>query len=146
MTGFVGMGVLGEAGLTLVDVAAGGETELLAPRTGLIPFVRLSPDTSKIVYSSAPSYEVPVTLLHLIDADGSGGRTLDLGEAGISGALRDAAWSDDATLLVLADDGACKLRLYELAVADFNAWELREIDEFEQAGPNEPAQILVSQP
>ncbi len=144
VTGFLGMGVPGEAGLTVVDVAAGGETDLLSPRTGRIPFVRLSPDSSQIVYSSAPSYEVPVTLLHLIGMDGSGGRTLDLAETGISGTLRDAAWRDDATLLVLADDGAAKLRLYELAAGDFSAGGLRQIAEAERAGPNEQSQILVA--
>lgn len=144
VTGFVGMGVPGEAGLALVEVPGGGETELLAPRTGRIPFVRLSPDSSTIVYSSAPSGEAPATLLHLIGADGSGGRTLDLGEAGLSGTLRDAAWRDDATLLVLADDGAGKLRLYELAAGDFSAGGLSEVGEFEQASPNEQAQILVA--
>ena len=144
VTGFVGMGVPGEAGLALVEVPGGGETELLAPRTGRIPFVRLSPDSSTIVYSSAPSGEAPATLLHRIGADGSGGRSLDLGEAGISGTLRDAAWRDDATLLVLADDGAAKLRLYELAAGDFSAGGLRQIAEAEQAGPNEQAQILIA--
>ncbi|HSH79985.1 MAG TPA: hypothetical protein VLA19_15780 [Herpetosiphonaceae bacterium] len=144
VTGFVGMGVPGEAGLALVEVPGGGETELLAPRTGRIPFVRLSPDSSTIVYSSASSSEAPATLLHLIGADGSGGRTLDLGEAGLSGTLRDAVWRDDATLLVLADDGAGKLRLYELAAGDFSAGGLSEVGEFEQASPNEQAQILVA--
>ena len=144
ITGHLGIGAPGEAGLAVVDVATGAEQELVSQRVGLIPFVRWSPDGSTLLYSSDAGNEGRPTSLHLVAADGSGGDTLELADASIAGSVRDVVWSDNRTLLVLVAGGAGMLRLYELAAESFDAANMQEIGTFEQSDPNAPEQILLA--
>ena len=144
VTGRLGLGEPGVAGLAILDVETGDEVVVVPETTGLIPGVRWSPDGSRLIYSSTADYDTPVTSLHLIAADGSDGRKFDLAEAGVAGTLRDIAWRDDATLLLLVADGAGQLHLYELSAETLDAAGMQEIGAFEQAGQGQQDQLLLA--
>lgn len=141
--GMWSMGGIGEAGLTVVDVATGGQQVIVPQQTGQIMALRWSPDGAALAYSTITEWEAPARTLHLLAGAGYEGVTLDLGALG---ALHDIAWRDAATVLLLVTDASGALRLYELPATATDAAAAVEIGVYDAVEQGMNARILVARP
>jgi Tol biopolymer transport system component len=148
VTGIFAMGpdVQGETTLTMLDLATGRETPLFEKQSFWMPVLRWSPDSERLVYArQAGVGSGLVTALNVIAADGTGEQTLAIGGTGVRGQLRDAAWLDAETLLLLVHESDNKVRLYSLPLATLNREAMQEIAEFDpppSGNPNQEMRIL----
>lgn len=100
---------------------------------GLVQSLQWSPDGSMILYALSPAYQTPNITLNLVHADGSNAQELDLAAAGLSGAFRDIAWRDNATLLLLTENG--QLQLDALPTNNFSAVARQPLRTFQDQHP-----------
>jgi hypothetical protein len=144
VTGFLGMGTPSMAGLSVLDLAAGSQQEVVGQSQGVITHVLWSPDASQLFYAATTDFGVPARTFQVIDAVGSDGRTIALDELGLTGALQDAAWRDQSTLLLLVGDAGAELRLYELSLDNAGAGVAHEVGTYGPLVQGQTAQILLS--
>jgi Tol biopolymer transport system component len=143
VTGFLGVGAPGRAGIALRDLGTGQEQVAVEERPGMIRFVRWSPDATQLLYSAAEDYGAAVRAFHLVDAASLEGRTVALDDLGLSGALHDAAWRDSATLLLLIADAGGELRLYEVPSSTSSPGVANLLGSFGSLSQGQSAQILA---
>ncbi len=111
----------------MLDVSARRERPVLSNAKFWVLTVRWSPNGAKLLYTVQPSFDRPATELHIVNADGSGEQKLLMGNAGVSGTLRDAAWQDDSTILLLMLDAKKVLHIYQAALNNLNPNALKEL-------------------
>jgi dipeptidyl aminopeptidase/acylaminoacyl peptidase len=130
VTGSMPIGETPEQTLLVLDRKAGSETTLLPKQKTLIRHVRWSPDSARLLYTQATDYTRPITMLHLINPDGSGKQSVDLATLGLRGEIKDTAWRNPSTLLLLTVDTNQQLHLYELPTSTPNRASLKELSTF----------------
>jgi len=129
VTGSAPIGVAPTAAIAILDLASGAETTIVPVQQLYVKALRWSPDGSKLLYAASTHYQAytTVTTLHIVNADGTNDRTLDLGGTERGPAFTDTAWRDNGTLLLLSAEGGPRLQLYKLALASFETTGLQPL-------------------
>lgn len=131
VTGIAPIGEAPRQGVRVVDLQSGAERELLPEQSAQVRGVRWSPDGAMVLVSSGTTWNDPVTSLRVMNADGSGEQVVEFGAQGLALELRDIAWADEQTPLVLVlDQQAGQVQLHALPVTSFDASGLRLLGEF----------------
>jgi hypothetical protein len=120
-------------GVQVLDVASGVMREVLPESSQFVKGVRWSPDGRLLLVSTSQSWEDPVTRLRVMNADGGNEQVVDFGVRGFWLDLRDIAWADSQTPLVLVSNlQERRVELHALPVTSFDATGLRPLGEFPQ--------------
>jgi dipeptidyl aminopeptidase/acylaminoacyl peptidase len=145
IVGVLPIGQQPRAAILLLDIANGDERELVPEQAALIRALRWSPDSAQIAYAAAANYESSETVVGVMNADGSNLQTVEFGVPGFGYRVRDLAWQDSSTPLVLLVNDEGKLELHALPISSFDATGLRPLATFD-AEPTgaPPAQILYA--
>jgi Tol biopolymer transport system component len=132
LTGILPMGpdVDSKVSLKTIDLQTGQATPIVTDGEFWIPFMRWSPDASRLLYSKQIDLANPIDELVVSAPDGSGAVSIPVGEGGLPGILHDAAWRDNQTLLLLMTDADGTLRLYQAAADNVEADALQELAAF----------------
>jgi Tol biopolymer transport system component len=88
-----------------------------------------SPDGSQLLYVESP-LGGQTEIMYVVNADGSGDRTLIFGSPQLAQLLRDVEWRDRDTLVVLATAGT-KLFLYDLPATNLTPGALTSLGDFD---------------
>jgi hypothetical protein len=128
VAGSLPMGGPGNLTLTIVDVASGQEVVAAAALPGLWT-PEWSPDGERLAYV-VTSFESAESTLRLFNVDGSPAGVLPFGPGARAGVLRDVAWRDNQTLVLVVVDGV-SVRVYEVGAAELEQGEPREVAVFD---------------
>jgi len=140
VSGSLPMGGPGNMTLSVVDTA-GGQTQVAREQLTGFGTPEWSPDSTKLAYVDT-SFETGVSTLYVFNADGSAAGELRFGSDGLPGMLRDIAWRDNETLLLVATNGS-RVIVSEVAAGDLAQAAPRELAAFEaEMGPGTPHEVV----
>ena len=140
VSGSLPMGGPGNMTLSVVDTA-GGQTQVAREQLTGFGTPEWSPDSTKLAYVDI-SFETGVSTLYVFNADGSAAGELRYGSDGLPGMVRDIAWRDNGTLLLVATNGS-RVIVSEVAAGDLAQATPRELAAFEaEMGPGTPHEIV----
>ena len=128
VAGSLPMGGPGNLALTIVDVASGQEVVAAQGMPGWWT-PEWSPDGQRLAYVDT-SFESDESTLRLFNVDGSPGGELQFGPGARAGMLRDVAWRDNQTLVLVVVDNL-NVRVYEVDAAELGQDEPREVAVFD---------------
>ncbi|HWQ16073.1 MAG TPA: hypothetical protein VNL77_24950, partial [Roseiflexaceae bacterium] len=118
-------------GVVVAELPSGRLHDLAAEAPQLVKALHFSPDERRVLYSLSARYDSPVTTLRTMRLEGAGAQAVDFGVSGFRLALRDIAWADDGTPLVLVSNlEAGRVELHALPLDSFDATGLRPLGEF----------------
>ncbi len=140
VAGSLPMGGPGNMTLSVVDIAS-GQTQLAREQLTGLWTPEWSPDSTKLAYVDA-SFETGASTLYIFNADGSAAGELRFGPDGLPGMLRDIAWRDNGTLLLVVTDGG-RVVVSEVAAGDLAQATPRELAAFEaEMGLGTPHEVV----
>jgi Tol biopolymer transport system component len=133
LTGILPMGpdVESQVSVSVLDIGSGESKPVLQDGKFWIPTLRWSPDAQRLLYTKQGDMGALITALVVLNADGTNEQTLPIGGSGVRGILKDAAWRDNNTLLLLIADNENKLHLYSLALDNLQPNALQEVAAFD---------------
>ncbi len=108
-----------QTSLSILNVNDGGMKMVAQNAPNWISIVRWSPDGTRLLFSKQSNLTDSPTELVIARADGTIEQTLPIPKA--RGTLKDAAWRDDGTLLLLFVPDTKELHLYQAATDHWNA-------------------------
>ncbi|HZG65188.1 MAG TPA: hypothetical protein VEZ12_00490 [Herpetosiphonaceae bacterium] len=140
VAGSLPMGGPGNLTLTIVDLASGQEVVAAEGLPGLWT-PEWSPDGERLAYVDT-SFESAESTLRLFNVDGSPAGVLQFGPGSRAGVLRDVAWRDNQTLVLVVVDGM-SVRVYEVGAAELEQGEPREVAVFDaETSPGTPHEVV----
>ena len=140
VAGSLPMGGPGNITLSVVDIAS-GKTQVAREQLAGLWTPEWSPDSTKLAYVDS-FFETGASILYVVNADGTAVGELRFGPDGQPGMLRDIAWRDDGTLLLVVIDGG-RVVVSEVPAGDLQQALPSELAAFDaEMGPGTPHEVV----